>query len=139
MNGCRDITYGEGPLKFALLLRSQYPTLRQHGNSLRVQLQFNWTTVAEELGQNKTSSISSVNVSNSDWLGGTRISLDINRSQAVPVDMATRIRRKDQRYRVRVRVVLNGTVASDWSPECESPMFHTCLSTYNYTLSTLHV
>ena len=97
----------------------------------RVLFHRNWTTTAKELhiGLSKMSSTSIVHVSSLDWHGGTRISLDVNKSQAVPPDMAMCIRKKDQRYRVRVRALLNGMVASDWSPEY---VLQTCLGMYMY-------
>ena len=121
---------------FDLMLNNRYPSLSLHSHSLRVQLEFIWTSVTEKLRRQNTTSISTVvDVSpdslGTDWTGKRRISLAVDRSQAVPSHVATSIRNQAARFRVQIRVVLNGTTASDWSPECQSPIYQTCLGGYN--------
>ena len=134
-NSCSDIAYGEGPLNFRLTLPADFPVeqLQQYRHSILLQLMLNWTTFLDvpTLGGDLVDRTRLINISNllqNHWNGNTLIDLSVNRNAAVPSHVTNEVRMANMRYRVQAKLIFNGTMAAEWSPECESPIYQPCLS-----------
>ena len=133
-NSCGDIAYGEGKLNFHLTLPADFkaPLLHKYIHSIRVQLMLNWTTFSDvpTLGVDSAGSTQVIDISDlikNYWNGSTLIDVPVNRNAAVPGHVTSGVRTANMRYRVQAKLIFNETMAAEWSPECESPIYQPCL------------
>lgn len=141
INGCRDVSHGEGQLNFLVNLSSTFfseLSLLQLRETLRAQLVLNWSQLPERPDEGMTyTNVTTIDVSDilrrqfMEEGGGRRdvvFQLAVDRKTAVPAFVLREVSASsEKRFRVQAKLSLNGTTAAEWSPECESPIFQPCL------------
>lgn len=133
-NGCDDITHSGGQLHFRLTLPANFPAelLHNYIHLIQVQLLLNWTTFpdAENDSAVETPRIDVSNFFKNHWNGDRFIDLLVSKTLDVPSVVTNGVRTANKRYRVLAKLIFNGTMAVEWSPECESPLYQGCLSKF---------